>query len=153
VYIFVGYSEDVKGKRLLQPHFNEIIIRRDVKFDKNILAFEPNSASVPSLVCEPNSAFVPSSDCEPSSMFLSSHVLVSSSDDDSEDENPPSLSHLPPDESFEPTPAPSPSLPSGSFQRKKQLVILLMILRIIVGHVHSFSDPLLFWLKFQRLVI
>jgi hypothetical protein len=41
--IFVGYSEDVKGYRLLQPHCNEIIIRRDVKFDENLLACEPNS--------------------------------------------------------------------------------------------------------------
>ena len=31
--IFVGYSEDVKGYRLLQPHSRDIIIRRDVKFD------------------------------------------------------------------------------------------------------------------------
>jgi hypothetical protein len=36
--IFVGYSEDVKGYRLLQTHCNEIIIRRDVKFDENLLA-------------------------------------------------------------------------------------------------------------------
>jgi hypothetical protein len=35
---FVGYSEDVKGYKLLQPHSNEIIIGRDVKFDENILA-------------------------------------------------------------------------------------------------------------------
>jgi hypothetical protein len=41
--IFVGYSEDVKGYRLLQPHSNEIIIRRDVKFDENLLACKPNS--------------------------------------------------------------------------------------------------------------
>ena len=36
--IFFGYSEDVKGYKLLQPHSNEIIIRIDVKFDENILA-------------------------------------------------------------------------------------------------------------------
>jgi hypothetical protein len=65
--IFVGYSEDVKGYRLLQPHCNEIIIRRDVKFDENILACEPNSTFVPSLACKPNSTVVPSSACEPSS--------------------------------------------------------------------------------------
>jgi hypothetical protein len=41
-YVFVGYSKDVKGYKLLQPHSNEIIIRRDVKFDENILAYEPN---------------------------------------------------------------------------------------------------------------
>jgi transposase InsO family protein len=97
--IFVGYSEDVKGYRLLQSHCNEIIIRRDVKFDENLLACEPNSAIVPSLACEPSSAFVPSYD------------LVSSSDDYSEDENPPPPAHPPPDESFEPEPAPAPPLP------------------------------------------
>jgi hypothetical protein len=37
--------------------------------------------------------------------------MVSSSDDDSEDENPPLHAHLPPDESFEPEPAPIPPLP------------------------------------------
>jgi hypothetical protein len=97
--IFVGYSEDVKGYRLLQSHCNEIIIRRDVKFDENLLA------------CEPNSEIVPSSACEPSSTFVPSYDLVSSSDDDSEDENPPPPTHPPPDESFEPEPAPAPPLP------------------------------------------
>jgi hypothetical protein len=97
--IFVGYSEDVKGYRLLQSHCNEIIIRRDVKFDENLLA------------CEPNSTIVPSSACEPSSTFVPSYDLVSSSDDDSEDENPPPPAHPPPDESFEPEPAPAPPLP------------------------------------------
>jgi hypothetical protein len=100
--IFVGYSEDVKGYRLLQPHSNEIIIRRDVKFDENILACEPNLMFVPSLACEPSSTFVPS--------FVP--ILVSSSsDDDSEDENPPPPAHLPPDESIEHEPAPTPQLP------------------------------------------
>jgi hypothetical protein len=46
--IFVGYSKDVKGYRLLQPHSNEIIIRRDVKFDENLSACKPNSMFVPS---------------------------------------------------------------------------------------------------------
>ena len=36
--IFVGYSKDVKGYILLQPHSHDIIIRRDVKFDENPLA-------------------------------------------------------------------------------------------------------------------
>jgi hypothetical protein len=99
--IFVGCYEEVKGYRLLQPHCNEIIIRRDVKFDENLLADEPNSAIVPSSACEPSSMF------EPSSV----PILVSSSDDDSEDENPPLPSHPPPDESFEPKPEPVPPLP------------------------------------------
>jgi hypothetical protein len=99
--IFVGYSEYVKGYRLLQPHFNEIIIRRDVKFDENILACEPNSTIKPPSSCKPSSAFVPSS----------VPILVSSLDDDSGDENPPLTAHLPLDESFEPEPTPAPLLP------------------------------------------
>ena len=59
--IFFGYSEDVKGYRLLHPHSHDIIIRRDVKFDENLLACEPNLAGVPSLACKPNSTIVPSS--------------------------------------------------------------------------------------------
>ena len=43
-FIFVGYSEDVKGYRLLQPHSHDISIRRDVKFVENLLAYEPNLA-------------------------------------------------------------------------------------------------------------
>jgi transposase InsO family protein len=99
--IFVGYSEDVKGYRLLQPHCNEIILRRDVKFDENLLACEPNSAGVPSLACEPSSADVPSS----------VPILDSSSDDESEGENTPPPADIPPDESFEPEQAPVPLLP------------------------------------------
>jgi hypothetical protein len=54
---------------------------------------------VPSLAYDPSLVFMPSSD------------LVYSSDDDSEDENPPLPAHPPPDESFEPKPAPAPPLP------------------------------------------
>jgi hypothetical protein len=90
--IFVGYSEDVKWYILFQPHSDEIIIRRDVEFDENLLA------------CEPNSTFVPSSACESFSTFVSFSLLVmvsSSSNDDSEDENPTPPTHLPPNESIE----------------------------------------------------
>jgi hypothetical protein len=41
----------------------------------------------------------------------------------------------------------------GSVQHEKQLVILSVILQISVRHVHSSSEPLLFWLKFQKLMI
>ena len=41
----------------------------------------------------------------------------------------------------------------GSIQHVKQLVILQVILDINVEHVLSFSEPLLFWLKFSRIVI
>ena len=41
----------------------------------------------------------------------------------------------------------------GSVQHVKQLVILLVILEINVEHIFSFSEPLLFWLKFLRIII
>ena len=41
----------------------------------------------------------------------------------------------------------------GSVQHVKQLVILPVILEINVEHVLSFSEPLLFWLKFSRIMI
>jgi hypothetical protein len=115
--IFVGYFEDVKGYRLLQSHCNEIIIRRYVKFDENLLA------------CEPNSTVVPSSAYKPSSTFVFSYDLISSLDDDNEDENPPLPTHPPPDESFEPKPAPTPPLPT-----------LVHSTREVVGDL--FGDPL-----------
>jgi hypothetical protein len=139
--IFVGYSEDVKGYRLLQSHCNEIIIRRDVKFDENLLACEPNLAIVPSSACEPSSAFVPSYDLVSSSMMtvrmkIHLHMLTLLQ------MSPLNLNqhqlHL---------------FLDGSVQHEKQLVILSMILQICVGHVHSSSEPLLFWLKFQKLMI
>jgi hypothetical protein len=99
--IFVGYCENFKGYILIQPHCNEIILRRDVKFEENLLAYEPNSAVVPSSAYEPSSAVVPSS----------VPILDSSSDDESEDENPPPPADIPLDESFEPEQAPVPSLP------------------------------------------
>jgi hypothetical protein len=75
---FVGYYENVKGCRLIQHHSNEIIIRRDVKFDENLFACEPNLVFVPSLAYEPPSMFVPSS---LPNFFVSDPFLISSSDD------------------------------------------------------------------------
>jgi hypothetical protein len=54
---------------------------------------------------------VPSSAYEPYSVFVPSYELVSSSDDDSENENPPLPSHPPPDDSFELEPTLAPPLP------------------------------------------
>ena len=88
--IFVGYSEDVKGYRLLQPHSHDIIIRRDVKFDENLLAYEPNLAGVTSLAFEPDSTIMPSS----SSFIFLDRFPTPVSDDDSEDENPPPPAHV-----------------------------------------------------------
>jgi hypothetical protein len=131
--IFVGYFEDVKGYRILQPHCNEFFIRRDVKFDEYLLACELNSVFMSSLACEPNSKFLPSSTYDPSSTFVNSFVpiMVFSSDDDNEDENPPIPSHLPQDESFESKPAPAPAPPLPRWVRST---------REVVGDL--FSDPL-----------
>jgi transposase InsO family protein len=141
--IFVGYSEDVKGYRLLQPHCNEIIIRRDVKFDENLLACEPNSAIVPSSACEPSSVL-----CLLLFLFwfllqmmtvrmkIHLHLLTFLQ------MSPLNLNQ----HQFH-------RFLDGSVQHEKQLVVLSVILQISVEHVHSSSEPLLFWLKFQRLMI
>ena len=63
-----------------------ILIRIDVKFDENILAYEANSTFVPSEACEPSSIIVlPSIP----NFSASDPTPVSSLDDDSGDENPP----------------------------------------------------------------
>ena len=59
--IFVGYYEDVKGYIILQPHYHEIIITRDVKFDENILSCKPNYIFVSSSAYDPPLALVPTS--------------------------------------------------------------------------------------------
>jgi hypothetical protein len=100
--IFVGYSEDVRGYRILQPHSNEIIIRGDVKFDETLLACNPNSTFVPSSTCDPSSTSMP---------YFFPILISSSSDDDSEDENPPPHAHLASYESIEHETAPIPPLP------------------------------------------
>jgi hypothetical protein len=140
--IFVGYSEDVKGYRLLQPNSKEIIIRRDVKFNENVSACEPDSAYVPSSTCEPDLAVVTSS-----SSLLDNTPSHNSLDTDSDDENHPPL--VPP-----PTPVPlaAPQLPDGSAILKKSLVILLVTLQISVEHVLSSREPLLYCLKFQKIM-
>jgi hypothetical protein len=110
--IFVGYFEDVKGYKLLQPHSNEFIILRDdefiilrdVKLDENILVYETNSMYVPSLAYKSSLTFVSYSVL----ILVSSY---SSSDDDNEDENPPPPAHLPSNESIEHEPVTTPLLP------------------------------------------
>ena len=76
--IFVGYSEDVKGYRLIPLKSKNVIIRSDVKFSENISACEPSSEDVPPLP------------------ISSTFENISSSDDESEDENPPPPSQDPP---------------------------------------------------------
>jgi len=70
----VGYSEDVKGYRIIPLKSKNFIIRRDVKFTKNISAYEPSSVDVPPLPIS----------------YTSKNI--SSLDDESEDDNP--LPHL-----------------------------------------------------------
>jgi hypothetical protein len=103
--IFVGYYKDVRGYRLIQPHSNEIIIRRDVNFDESLLTCKPILMFVPSSSHDPSLRFVPSSSCNPSLVSVPYSIphfcyndlnLVYSLDYDSEDENPPLPTHLPP---------------------------------------------------------
>jgi hypothetical protein len=77
--IFVGCFGDVKGYTLLQPHSNEIIIKRYVKFDEGISAYRPNLASMSSSTHNPSLTIVSSSI---PNFFTSASILVSSSDDD-----------------------------------------------------------------------
>eukprot|EP00253_Pinus_taeda_P017693 PITA_17693 len=74
---FFGYSEDVKGYRLIPFKSKNVIIRRDVKFDENKSACEPSPADVPPLP------------------ISSTFENISSSDDESEDDNPPPPSQDP----------------------------------------------------------
>jgi len=76
--IFVGYSEDVKGYRLIPFKSKNVIIRRDVKFDENKSAYEPSSVHVPPL------------------SISSTFEHIYSLDDESEDDNPPPPSQDPP---------------------------------------------------------
>ena len=144
--IFVGYSEDVKGYRLLQSHCNEIIIRRYVKFDENLLSCKPNSTFLPSSSYEPSSTFVPSLACEPSSTFMPSSIpiLVSSSYDDSEDENTPLYAHLPLNESFENEPTLAPPLPRWVCLTREAVGDLVSDPSDQCQTCHSSSEPLLF---------
>jgi hypothetical protein len=108
VYFF-GYSKDVKGYRLLQPHSNEIIIEEML----NLMKISWLVSLIRCFFLLQNLAiFVP--------------ILVSSSsDDDSEDENPPPPAHLPLDESIEHEPEPTPPLPRWVRSTREELVILL----------------------------
>jgi hypothetical protein len=129
---------------LIQPHSFEIIIRIDIKFDENILDCEPNSMFVPSSTCEPSSTFVP---------FFFPILFSSSSDDDGEDENAPMPTHLPQDDSIEHEPTPTPPLPKWVHSTREVTSDFSMILHISTRNVHGSSKNLLFWFKFQSLMI
>jgi hypothetical protein len=90
--IFVGYCEDVTGYRILQPNSTEIITKRDVKFNEYISSYEPDLAYLPSSSCELDLMYVPSS----SYCIHSTPSLVTSLDDETNDENPPLSTPVPP---------------------------------------------------------
>ena len=91
-------------------------------------------AGVPSLACEPDSEIVPSSF---SSNFLDKFPTLVS-DDDSEDENPPLPTHVPPI-------APAPILP-------RRVRSTCEVVGDLAGDLFG-GEPLLFWLKFSRIMI
>ena len=86
---FVGYFEDVKGYRILQSNLIKIIIWRYVKFDENISAYELNLVFMPYLTYKHSLTYVPSSSLD------GTPSIFTSSNNDSEDEIPPSPSHNP----------------------------------------------------------
>ena len=142
MHIF-GYFEHVKGYRILHPHSHDIIIRRDVKFDENLLACEPNLAGVPSLACEPDSAIVPSS--YSSSNFLDRFPTLVSNDDN-EDENPPPPTHFPPV-------SPAQLLPRWVRTTFEVTCDIFYDHKYSKEHVYNSRKPLIFWIKLQRITI
>ena len=99
-------------------------------------------ASVPSLAYETDLEIAPSS----SSKFLD-RFPTPVSDDDNEDENPPPPTHVPPI-------ALAPILPRWVRLTCEAASDLAgEILEINVEHVLNFREPLLFWIKFSRIMI
>jgi hypothetical protein len=84
----------------------------------------------------------------------SAPILVSSSlDDDNEDENPLPSTHLPTDKSIEHEPAVAPQLPRRVCSTREATGDVASDPSDRVEHFFSSNEPLLFWLKFQRLMI
>jgi hypothetical protein len=141
--IFVGYCEDLKGCVLIQSHSNETKVRRYLKFDEIVLAYEPDLGFVPSFVYNPYLTFVP----------YSIPILVSSLDNENEDENHffilTFLQMIP----LNMNPKHCHCFLDGFVQHEKHLVILLVILQINIRHICSSRNPPHFWIKFQRLNI
>jgi hypothetical protein len=102
------------------------------------LAYKSNLGIVPSLACDPYLAFVTS--------FVP--ILVSSLDDDSEDEIHLCLLTFLQMSPLNLNQHQHHRFLDGSIQNEKQLVILSVILHIHVRHVHNSINHLLFWLKF-----
>jgi hypothetical protein len=107
--IFVWNSKDVKGYIILQPYLNEINI---------IPSFKPNLMFMSSSTYEPYPILMPYSIPNFSS---SAPILVSSSDDENEDLNPPLPTHLPLFESIEHEPTPEPQLTRWVFTTREEV--------------------------------
>jgi hypothetical protein len=90
-WFFVGYYEDVKYYRLHQPNSNEIIIRKDAKFNEGVLAYETNLVFSPYSTCEPSLMYF---SCYLPKFYANDLIMVYSSDDDNEDENPSPTIHI-----------------------------------------------------------
>ena len=90
--IFVGYSKYLKGYIFIYPKSNEIIIRRDDKFDENVFPYKPNLTSISSSTYDPSSKIVPPSN---PNFFTCDPTPVSTLYVDSEDENKPPPTHVP----------------------------------------------------------
>lgn len=74
-------SKDIE---FLQPKSKNVIIKRDVKFDENISSCESTLTGVSPLACDPDLTYVP-----PLSISSTSNKIPSTSNDESEDVNPP----------------------------------------------------------------
>ena len=117
-----------------------IIIRRDVKFDENISACEPNSVGVPPLACEPDSVYVPPLSL--SLLFLIAFLLVQMMTTRME-------IHLQLVILF----LMLHRFQDGSALLGMQQVLLQVTLPIDNVHVLSSKEPLPYWLKFQKNLI
>jgi hypothetical protein len=106
---------------------------------------------VPNPVIIPSSTHVSSSSIP--NIYANTPFWVSSSNDDSEDENKKFHSHSSIFESINLKQHQYHNFLDGPAQHKKRLMIFPMILHISGVIVHSSNKPPLFWLKFQRLMI
>jgi hypothetical protein len=141
--IFVGYSEDVKGYILLQPHCNEIIIEEMLNLMK---------ISWPASLIRRLCLLWPMNHLQHLCLllflfwFLLQMMTVRMK------------IHLRMLTFLQMSPLNLNQhqfhcFLDGSDQHEKQLVVLLVILHISIEHVHSSNKPLIFWLKFPRLMI
>ena len=136
--IFVGYSEDVKGYRLLQPKYKNVIIRRDVTFDEI-----HQTMSLFQWVCHLWPASLIRHMCfSLSLLFLKTFLLVQMMT-----ARMTILLHL------LKILLQLHSFPNESALLEMHQVLLQVTLQINVVHVLSSTKPLPYWLKFQKILI